>query len=102
MDNKLYNATYSYDNKQDILLIQKDSRSTHLFIDYAWYKDSWIPVRQDYIWHYQQPMKSYLITKEDLFSKAFKIAKILVGERLIVSNKQRDFMKVIELISKNA
>ena len=95
MDKDLYNASFTYDNTSGTFNIQKGLESQSCFIDYDWYTGTWIPQRQEYITH-----TIHTTVIEDKFKKAYEIAKFLVANRYVVSNKLRDFMNIVEKIAK--
>jgi hypothetical protein len=62
---------------------------------FDWYREVWYPYYQPYYVSYP-----VYITEKDKFEKAFKIAKLLLKENLLVSRKLKDFIGLVEKIAK--
>jgi len=91
----LRNMTVSYSAINDTVSIfeldknqkRMDDRTT---LSYDWYQEFWRPCFE-YTDH--SPSK-------DNFEKAFKIAKMLLAEKLLKSRKLSDFIGLVEMIAK--
>ena len=65
-------------------------------IDWGWYQNYWNPT---IIREYYPSYVTQVVTEEDKFKKAFKVAKLLLKQRLLNSRKLPEFIKLIELIA---
>ena len=94
MDDKIYNASFTYNTSKDIFQIQSGLESGYVNVSYDWYRDTWQPARRKHIQTHR-----LLITDRTKFEKAFKIAKTLIGRRLMTTNKLRDVMIAVDSIA---
>ena len=64
-------------------------------INCDWYQACWYPYYQPYYVSYP-----VYITDKDKFEKAFRVAKLLLKEKLLKSRKLKDFIGLVEKIAK--
>lgn len=91
----LRNMTVSYSAINDTVSIFELDKNQKRMDDtttmsYDWYQEFWRPCFE-YTDH--SPSK-------DNFEKAFKIAKMLLAEKLLKSRKLSDFIELVEMIAK--
>lgn len=97
----LKNIMVSYSKKNDSINLyggRIDSSTTTaggMFSDinnypYEWYREIWYPCFE----------YTYSCPSKDAFEKAFKIAKMLLANKLLKSRKLSDFIELVEIIAK--
>jgi len=91
----LKNMTVSYSAINDTVSIFELDKNQKRMDDtttmsYDWYQEFWRPC-----FEYADPCPS-----KDNFEKAFKIAKMLLAEKLLKSRKLSDFIGLVEMIAK--
>lgn len=62
---------------------------------YPWYEQTWYPYYQPYYVSYP-----VYVSDKDKFEKSFKIVKLLLKKKLLVSRKLKDFIALVEEIAK--
>jgi len=91
---KMENQIVSYNARNDNISIGSNIISTSSDC-YNWYQQEWYPYYQPYYVLYP-----VYITEKEKFEKAFKIAKLLLKKKLLVSRKLKDFISLVEEVAK--
>jgi len=86
----------SYGGDSDSLMVADGSNSYSFSYDY-WHNCPEI-VKEYHYWGY--PTHTALTQYEDKYKKAFNIAKLLLKEKLLVSRRLGDFIKLVDKIAK--
>jgi hypothetical protein len=85
------NSINLYGGKSDNLAATAGGTSNDINdYPYEWYRENWRPC-----FEYTDPCPS-----KDNFEKAFKVAKMLLAEKLLKSRKLSDFIELVEMIAK--
>lgn len=96
---KLENQMVSYCASSDSISLGSGSMAATNSFDssscYEWYHETWYPYYRPYYITYP-----YYVSDKDKFEKSFKIAKLLLKKRLLVSRKLKDFIALVEEIAK--